>query len=164
MCYDIFYLLAKNIEDVPNEAQDSGQLEVLLGNIKTLKEIVSNICRVIVKHKEVKHEDGRDFFTMEQWEILYTKVKTEKFKKERGAIEKGRAFATAYNTPMGKATKECMLRVVQIGYELINKGEIDMLNVYQMNICRLILIRWEEKILAYKKNIEQVRKIIYKEN
>ncbi len=164
LCYDMFFLLAKNIEDVPNKAQDEAHLESLINDITTLKYIVSDICRVIVRFDKTSHEDGRDFFTAKQWKELYSKVKHNRFIEERRAIEKGRSFATAYNTPMGIAIEERLLRGVQTGYELIDKGEISMEGVYKMNIFRTMLLRWEEKILTYKKNIERVRKIIYKEN
>ncbi len=164
LCYDMFFLLAKNIEDVPNKAQGETHLEALVKDIAILKVIVSDVCRIVVKHKRTKHEDGRDFFTAGQWKELYSKVKHDRFIEERRAIEKGRAFVTAFNTPMGTAIEECILRGVQTGYELINTGDISMEGVYKMNIYRTMSLRWEEKILAYKKNIERVRKIIYKEN
>lgn len=164
LCYDIFYLLADTIEKVPSNVKSKEELGVLLSDIETLKEIARDVCRVIIRHEQTKHEDGKDFFTTEQWKELYDKCKTEKFKVERGAIEKGRAFVTAYNTPMGKAIDALMLHAVQNGYEAISKGDIDMKGIYRININRTVSLRWEEKIQAYKKNIERVRKIIYKEN
>lgn len=159
----MFFLLAKSIEDIPNKAKGEGDLMLLLSDVEVLKKIARSICKIIIKHEKIKHEDGRDFFSMDQWKTLYSKVKGKKFEEERGVIEKGRSFATAYNTPMGQEIEECMLRAIQTGYEQIDTGKIDMDGIYYMNIYRTLSIRWEEKILLYKKNIERIRTIIYKE-
>jgi len=160
----MFFLLAKNIEVLPDNASDDNKLKALLRDVEVLKKIARNVCRVIVKHEKIKHEDGKGFFSLSDWRALLDKTDKEQFVKERKALERGRTFVLAYNTPMGVEVSEGMLRCIQNGYEAISKCEIDMKGIYEMNIYRLLIVRWEAKILAYKKNIERVNKIIYKEN
>ena len=159
------YLISSAIEALPDKTLDSKfDLKVPLNELATMQRIARNMCRIVIKHEKTKCEDGRDFFTVKQWKELHGRCGGAKFSTERLAIEKGRKFGTAYSTDMGVEIQEVLLRCIQNGYETIAKGNIDMEGLYEMNVHRLVLARWDSKILAYKKNIERVKKIIYKEN
>ncbi len=139
-------------------------VEIAQSEIAVFKKVLRNICRIVIIHEKEKHEDGRDFFSKEQWRGFYNKVRGEKFAKERNAIEKGRKFVTAYNSPMGKAIDEYLLQNVQNGYESIFKCEANKESLFEMSIYRIACAVWLERLQGYKANIERVRKIIYKEN
>ncbi len=164
LCYDMFFLLGKNIEAIPDTAEGRDALTLMMSDIAILKKVLRRVCRIIIQHEKVKHEDGRDFFSMSEWKTLYAKVVAERFVKERGAIEKGRSFATAYRTPMGEAVEEHMLSSIQKGYVSIDKGDMTVDGLYEMNVYRTITQLWDKRILDYKTNINRVKKIIYKEN
>ena len=164
LCYDMFFLLGKGIEAIPDTAKDTEALSLMMKDITTLKKVLRRVCRIIIKHEKVKHEDGRDFFSMNEWKTLHAKVVAERFMKERGAIEKGRSFATAYRTPMGEAVETHMLSNIQNGYVSIDKGDMTVDGLYEMNVYRTIVQLWTTRIQDYKTNINRVKKIIYKEN
>ncbi len=158
------YLLACNIEALSIKVTDISELDEQLGKLAVLKRVVKNTCRVIISHKEEKHEDGTDLISMDAWGELYRKVGSEKFKKERHAIERGRKFVTAFYSPMGKAVEKSLLLGLQEGYESVFKGDITVAAVYEMQVYTDLISKYSIKIQVYKDNIDRVNKIIYKEN
>ncbi len=101
-------------------------------------------------------------FSKEEWQHLYEKCKPEKFKNERSSIERGRSFYTAFKTPMGDAIESHIVQSIQSCYEAIDSGNINMDDIYQMNVYRVIDALWNKRRLDYKGNIERVKKLIYK--
>jgi|10_taG_2_1085330.scaffolds.fasta_scaffold00884_5 hypothetical protein len=163
LCYDAFYLLSKNIELVPDKVNDIFDLGKQNTDIRICKKVLSNLCSIVRLNKEVKLEDGKDFFKKEEWYRLFKKCNGEKFRKERRAIEIGSSFYTAYKTVMGDAVEDCIKRGVQSGYKKVYNGNITIEEVYELNIYRVILKLWAKRRSDYKNNIERIRKIIYKE-
>jgi len=162
LCYDLFFLLSQSIRSAPSEIDTEQQLKDFNEQVSMLHKISNRVCCVIKSHKVVKHEDGRDFFSKEEWYALFNRTTHEKFAKERRSIEIGRSFYTAYKTPMGADIEVHMQEQIQRGFQHLAYGNITLSSLYELRVYRVIQNIWEKRKYDYKTNIERVRKIIYK--